>query len=138
MTVLATFDERELSAARAELAGGQLEHYMRCRDRGTSHALAMVLASRRAPLVNRRDERWRLTDEKATFRRRVPKGKYQAGLARYPGDPEAFVSSMGDAKKVAARRGLQILDEPANARSAVQNAPDDDSMCELGNNLGAA
>lgn len=132
-----TVPEDYISAAR-ELNEAQMRIYRRVRADGTSHRLAMVLALRKPPRANRRDERWRCTDESKSFRRAVPAGKYQAGLARYPGDPEAFVSSMSEARRVAERRGLQISDEPTNARTARQSEPDDDSVCELGNNLGAA
>lgn len=51
---------------------------------------------------------------------RGARGKYQAGLARYPGDPEAFVQSRADARRVADKRGLAIHHGPANSGGANQ------------------
>lgn len=109
----------------ARLRPEQFDHYMRCRSKGQSHSIALILASCRAPSMDRTDERWRLSRDKHRVvgkHGKVPnaQGKYQAGLADYPGDPSAFVCSRGEARRVAASKGLTICDAPANAGSSVQ------------------
>lgn len=104
----------------AQLAPEELDAYERSRAKGTSHNLAMIFASGQAPRADRKDERWRACDESASFRRKVPRGKYQHGLARYPGDPEAFVSSRGEARRVADKRGMKILSAPPNSENPAQ------------------
>ena len=48
------------------------------------------------------------------------KGKYQAGLARYSGDPRAFVQSQGEARKRADEVGMKIVSGPNNNGSPQQ------------------
>ena len=90
--------------------------------RGESHNIAEIVASGKPPGMDLKDERWRLGDERAEWGKEVPKGKYQSGLARYPGDPEAFVSSRADARRLAQKRGLRIIDGPANRDNPRQRA----------------
>lgn len=68
-----------------ELTTQQKRFYCRCRTNGQSHNMGIVLASRQAPGSNRADER---------VLARGVNGKYQSGLARYPGDPQAYVTSV--------------------------------------------
>lgn len=83
--------------------------------------MAMIIASRRAPGTDRTDERWRLThDPEAHARGLKGPGKYQPGLARFPGDPQAVVSSRGDAERVCKKNGWKITDQPMNAGKGVQ------------------
>jgi hypothetical protein len=111
----------EIEDARRELSEGDFAHYQRCREKGSSHNMAMILASGKAPGSDRTDERWRLTrDPEAHARGLKGPGKYQPGLARFPGDPEAVVSSRGDAERVAKKRGWTITKEPNNAGKGVQ------------------
>ncbi|MDZ7378494.1 MAG: hypothetical protein ONB06_04025, partial [candidate division KSB1 bacterium] len=61
--------------------------------------LEEMLAARQAPGV--------ITDK-----RRFGGGKYVASLARFPGDPEAHISSMAEARRVLERRGWYSEDIP--------------------------
>jgi hypothetical protein len=53
-----------------------------------------------------------------------PTGKYYSGsLARYPGDPRAWIDSLGDVRRVAAERGLSVqgavnIEPPEPVRAA--------------------
>lgn len=96
------------------LSPEQQVEYETLRKRGVSHNMAEIIASGRPPGGNFRDERWRLTDEKAYWKADVPQGKYQAGLARYPGDKRAFVQSHSEAKRLADSMGRTIHDKPIN------------------------
>jgi len=97
------------------------EHYRRCRRKGTSRALARILASGKAPGTDRTDERWRLQRDPEAYARGLRcTGKYQPGLARFPGDPEAVVSSRAEARKVVDKNGWKIQDGPVNAENSVQ------------------
>lgn len=88
--------------------------------------MAMILAGGRAPSVSRRDERWRSSDESASFGKKMPRGKYQTGLASFPGDKSAIVQSKGEAEAVAKAKGITILQEPMNARTGIQYQPEPD------------
>lgn len=102
------------------LDGAQRALYRKSVAKGNTHSFALMCATQCPPGGVFADERWRLSDESKSFRRNVPPGKYQTGLARYPGDPQAFVSSRSEAKKVAAKRGLTVTDRPANHDSPAQ------------------
>jgi hypothetical protein len=134
-TAITSPNSADVVEARKCLDDVQFARYQTARSRNTGHGLALVIASRCPPRVIRRDERWRLTDERPSFGRSAPSGKYQAGLADFPGDPTAFVSSRHEAEKVAEAKGLSIIDEPVNARCALQNESDDDDLPELGDLL---
>lgn len=97
-------------------------HYERCRLEGTSHTLAEMFAFRQPPMSNtdrefleghcngnQFEDAPHIGDWYAARAREAgvdPKGKvYLHGLARYPGDPEAWVSGRGDVQKVVESRG---------------------------------
>lgn len=95
-----------------DLTPDQKAHYDRCVAKGTSHDLALLLATGSGPTANRTDERWR-------------KGKYMAGLAEYPNDPGAVVHSRGEARARIdhlRRKGAidRVLDGPANSGNPAQ------------------
>src|SRR3990167_4815835 len=69
------------------LDGAQRALYRTSVRKGNSKAFALMCATQCPPGGVFADERWRLSDESKSFRRNVPPGKYQTGLARYPGDP---------------------------------------------------
>jgi hypothetical protein len=94
----------------AELAPEQRAEYARLRAQGQSHNIAVMLASCEAPTTNRTDDRWRSSDERREHGRRAPLGKYQPGLARFPGDPLAFVRSRAEAQRRAEEMDLEIID----------------------------
>lgn len=98
------------------------EHYEKCIANGCSPKLAEMLATRRAPgcvtddtfFVGRKGGQQFADspdagDYYAADLRKVggsPAGKvYMHGLARYPGDPEAWVSSRGEVAEVCRKRG---------------------------------
>jgi len=90
--------------------------------RGETRNMALIVATQQPPGGNFRDERWRLSDERAYWKKDVPQGKYQAGLARYPGDKRAFVQSASEAKRIADKMGLAITDRPINHDNPRQRA----------------
>lgn len=96
------------------LTPDQQADYEAAIQRGESHNMALIVATQQAPGGNFRDERWRLSDERETWRTDVPQGKYQAGLARYPGDKRAFVQSRSEAAALARKMGRTIHDGPVN------------------------
>jgi hypothetical protein len=106
-----------------------VKHYLKCRSEGTSHSLALMFATRRAPLTKGTDSvfmagmEYRQAEEfnngvptAPTLYRRVAKqagvstkGKvYKSSLALYPGDPRAWVDGLGDVKKLADERGCDV------------------------------
>ena len=102
------------------LTDHQQARYEEIRAKGQSHSIAVMLASGHAPGAQRPDERWRGSDPSVEFQKKMPKGKYQAGLARYPGDHRAIVRSRGEARKRASELGLTIQDAPANSNAPAQ------------------
>lgn len=79
-----------------EAERGYLDRYAACLVEGSSPRLADMLASRQAPAL--------MTD--AVFMQGHPEArKYMPSLARFPGDPEAFVSGRGDIDRVLRERG---------------------------------
>jgi hypothetical protein len=124
------------------------EHYVDCRRNGTSHSLAEMFAFRRGPALDT-DTMWisertarrdgNLGDETLLREAKaagvnVRRAEYKSGLARYPGDPEAWVESKADCIRVAAKRGLTLeggvnytppeIDEPAPLRKPYRVADD--------------
>ena len=97
------------------LTSEQRAHYERCREKGTTHNIALILASGKPPKTERRDDRWR-------------NGIMQHGLVDPdvgPGDPGAVVHSKAEARKRIddlRRKGVidQVLDGPANAGAPAQ------------------
>jgi hypothetical protein len=98
------------------------DHYQQCIANGCSPKLAEMLASRTPPMSNTDRELWyghingRQFEESPQigdyYRQQArlagvdPKGKiYLSGLARYPGDPEAWVESRGDIRRILEKRG---------------------------------
>ena len=98
------------------------DHYQQCIANGCTPKLAEMLASRTPPMSNTDRELWEghtngQQFEKAPgigdyYKRQArvagvdPKGKiYLSSLARYPGDPEAWVDGRGDIKRVLDKRG---------------------------------
>lgn len=96
--------------------------YEECRESGTSHSLAEMFATRSGPSLNTDNTflhshcngsqfsgRPEMGDYLAGVARaggQDPSGKvYMSGLARYPGDPEAWVSGKGDVQRVCEKRG---------------------------------
>jgi len=90
------------------------KHYELCRNQGTSHNLAVIFATGRAPgcVTDREVFRGHRTlgdqfdGEEQVFNQLVDiaeqggrrphyTDKYEPGLAAYPGDPEAFVPASG-------------------------------------------
>lgn len=111
-----TTEEAELQG----LTDEQRAHYERVRAHGESHGWALMVATRTFPGVTRRDERWRGTQDGKRMGVRGVRGKYQPGLAEYPGDPHAFCESMGDARRRAEQIGAKITDRPNNAEGGRQ------------------
>lgn len=103
----------------AILTPEQRAHYERSRAKGTSERLALMLATGKAPMLDRQSERWRLSNDGK--RQGVSAtGKYQAGIARFPNDPAAFVTSKNQAKEVAKRHGYEVSDRPMNHDNPAQ------------------
>ncbi len=98
-------------------------HYIACRKEGTSHNLAEMFALAAPPMSNTDREflqghcngnQFIGQEQIGDFYRKEaeaagvnPTGKvYMAGLANYPGDPEAWVSGRGDVQRVCEQRGF--------------------------------
>lgn len=96
------------------LTPAQQAFYDDCRARGESHNMALMLACRQAPGMNKADERLRLAG---------PNGSYQAGLARYRGDPEAFVTSRADLNRKMQASGVVAADGPTGVKTGDVPAP---------------
>lgn len=107
----------ERDQAARELSSAQLAHYERARARGSSHRLALMLASARPPGADRSDDRLRRPNEEIRarpFRGRA--GSYHPSLARFPNDPQAVIQSRGDARRLCDRRGWKLTDDPVTNR----------------------
>lgn len=96
MDGLSAEQRRELDSLTPE----QRERYASSRRKGQSHNFAIIAASQRCPGIPMRDERMRLSQDARRMGVRGASGKYQGALARFPGDPRAFVSSMAEARRV--------------------------------------
>lgn len=98
------------------------QFYVTCRESGTAHNLAEMFALCQAPSVmtdavflegRHSGSQFEKSPAVGDFYKRVAEqagqditGKtYVSGLARYPGDPEAWVSSRGDVRRVCEQRG---------------------------------
>lgn len=115
--------DAEYEFARLDLGPERYERYEELRARGNTHNMAMILASQRAPGTDRTDERWRLMRDPESHARGLKgTGKYQPGLARFPGDPQAVVHSRKDAKRVAEKNGWKIQNEPMNHGRGAQRS----------------
>lgn len=95
--------------------------YERCRENGTSDSLAQIFAFQQMPSLKGTDSafwsgRWEDEDEIVTgYREQAAaqgistKGKiYSGSLARYAGDPQAFVSDQHDVLAVAKKEGMTV------------------------------
>lgn len=97
-------------------------HFVECINEGTSPTLAEMFASAQAPCAvtdatflagHCNGSQFAGQEAEGDFIRRVAesegqsvKGKvYLGGLAKYPGDPKAWVDGRGDVKKVCEERG---------------------------------
>lgn len=121
------------------------DHYELCLKNGCSPRLAEMLAERKAPLARTNDEFMRGTcngkqfegDERRgeIYRKRAEAGgvsitgkKYIHGLARFPGDPEAWVSSDGEARRRAESRGWGVEDDCGSSTEPVQMLDSSESV----------
>lgn len=99
-------------------------HYEDCRRAGTAHGLAEMFALGQPPMSNSDREFLEATENGRQFqgnefagnfyRQEAAKagvnttGKvYKAGLAAFPGDPEAWVSGRGDVQRLVEKRGWE-------------------------------
>lgn len=115
-------------------------HYEHCRREGTSHALAEMFASGVTPSCltdsvfleghcngNQFESQPQVGDGYAAEARAAgvdPKGKvYLSGLARFPGDPEAWVSGRGDVQRVCEQRGWGCKGAVSVARADSEPPP---------------
>lgn len=92
-------------------------HYERCISEGTSHALAEMFAFQQGPQLNTDTAymagKWEQNDKTLDHHRKLAKkagvstqGRtYLKSLARYPGDPRAWVDSKGDIRRVCEQEG---------------------------------
>lgn len=100
----------------------QQAHYVRMRRNGETHRFAEMVALRAAPACNTDDTFLKGGFNGSQFAKNPDMGeirakelrkrggstagkRYVAGLARYVGDPEAWVSSKSEAKAVLKKRG---------------------------------
>lgn len=99
-----------------------IDHYCECREQGTSHVLAEMFALASPPMSNTDREflegrcngnqftgqEWvadRLKKQAEELGQSTTGKVYVSGLARFPGDPEAWVSGRGDVQRTLERRG---------------------------------
>jgi hypothetical protein len=100
-------------------------HYEECREAGSSHRLAEMLALRQSPSLQT-DTRWlsghvngsqfvgheRIGDHyrkvAESYGVSTEGAVYKSQLARFAGDPKAWVRSRGDCIKIAAERGMTL------------------------------
>ena len=78
------------------------KHYEACRDAGTSHRAAEMFATRQCPSLQT-DTRWIAGTDNGRNG-----SVYKHQLARFPGDPKAWVTSRADCRRVAAERGMTL------------------------------
>lgn len=114
------------------------DFYEMCREKGESHNMAKICAFRQSPglrtdttfLADRGDP---FDGDDARAKRCVaaaraggvnPTGKtYIGGLAKYPGDPEAWIDGKGDVRRVCAKRGWGC-EGSVTVESPVNETPD--------------
>jgi len=91
-------------------------HYEECREAGTSHRAAEMFAFQQGPSLQT-DTRW-MSGQDNGHNGAV----YKHQLARFPGDPQAWVRSRADCRAVAAKRGL-TLEGSVNYKPPEHDAP---------------
>lgn len=91
-----------------ELTTQQKRFYCRCRVKGESHNIAIILASRQCPAMNRADERMGVNGVN---------GRYQAQLARFANDPWAYCTSKADFVKKCKQIDATPLDGPIGVKT---------------------
>jgi hypothetical protein len=115
-------------------------HYEEARRNGTSHSLAEMFALGAAPTVQTDATFMRGTANGRQFQGNAEKfgdayakiarkrgqnvtgKKYLSGLARFPGDPEAWVDGRGDVQRVLEKRGWES-EGSVNVKSRCPEAP---------------
>lgn len=115
-----------------------IDHYMLCRHNGCTPRMAAVLALKKFPGVKTDttfmkgkltgDASFKTSAEAAWYLAQAEKagvsttGKhYYRSMARFPGDPEAWLDSRGDVSRLAEQRGWNV--EGAVNYSAPEQAP---------------
>ena len=78
------------------------QHYEECRNVGTSHRAAEMFAFGSGPSLQT-DTRWISGQDNGRNG-----AVYKHQLARYPGDPKAWVRSRADCRAIAAERGMTL------------------------------
>lgn len=102
------------------------DHYVQCRREGTGHRLAEMFALQAAPALET-DTRWidghdasvnpesyygsRVLEDARAAGVNTRRAVYKSGLARYAGDPEAWVESRADCVRRAEALGLELEGE---------------------------
>lgn len=117
------------------------EHYEECRKNGTSHRLAEVFAFQRSPAIET-DTRFidghdgdlglnpetfygsRVLAEARSHGINTRRAVYKSTLARYPGDPRAWVESKSDCIRRAEALGMS-LEGQVNYTPPERDLPDD-------------
>ena len=97
---------------------GQQVHYWKMRLKGESHRMAEMLATRSFPGIRGTDSTFMQGSHMQDgmlegVRQRMAQAagvdtngrRYIAGLARFPGDPEAWVSGLSDVRRICTDRG---------------------------------
>lgn len=120
-TLLKVLPEDETVEA-VELPEEQWQHYIKCRDEGTGHKLAMMFATQQTPYIKSdctflhghcNGNQFEKNPEQGDFIQSVAKEEgvdttgavYMGGLAEYPGDPRAWVRSRDDVRRICTERG---------------------------------
>ena len=91
-----------------QLGTQQKRFYCKCRMNGESHNIAMILASRQCPAMNRADQR---------MGNNGVNGRYQSQLARFAGDPWAYCASTAEFVKKCKQIGATPLDGPIGVKT---------------------
>lgn len=112
-----------------------LHHYLESRKQGTAHGLAMMFALGTAPQAQTSREFMQGHCNGSQFEKTPHIGeayarparqagvhtsgrRYMSSLARFPGDPEAWVDSLDEGKKLCEKRGWGMTD--GNERELVK------------------
>lgn len=98
--------------------------YERMREEGQSHNMAEMLALRQCPSLN--------TDTRRMIGWSEP--RFSEQLARYPGDPEAWVSHPDDYRRVLRERGWGCRGS-INIKAADVEVPDDNKPYEVADDI---
>lgn len=117
-------------------------HYERCREEGTSHMLAEMFAFQSPPAADSDREfmfghvngnQFEKETQNGDAYARIAKkhgvsttGKvYMRGLARFPGDPQAWISGKGDVIRIAEKEGFNVTDSEGKTlvKSEVKTEP---------------